>query len=159
LNPYNDNLYNPVSDPELLMENTQAEVLIKMGLEFWDTPLDLASMLDISSWSQDLQPPLTPKELPHAFLQRLWLLRPDARSPLCVTPDGDVPQAPVENQAMDGHKDESCSAVNPLDLLTGVYMSANSFLQQEIAVRMVQCRFAVPLVLPSSSSFLLSLFN
>ncbi|CAL8350461.1 unnamed protein product [Arctogadus glacialis] len=134
---------------KLLMENTQAEVLMKMGLEFWDTPLDLASMLDISSWSQDLQPPLTPKDLPHAFLQRLWLLRPDARSPLCVTPDGDVPQAPVENHAMDGHKDESCSAVNPLDLLTGVYMSANSFQQQEIAVRMVQCRFAVPLLLPS----------
>ena len=139
-----------VSHPELLMDNTQAEVLMKMGLEeFWDTPLTLASMLDISSWSKELQPPLTPKDLPRAFLQRLWLLRPDARSPLCMAPNGDAPQPPEENHTIDGHADESCCAVNPLDLLTAVYMSSDSFLHQEIAVRMVQCQFAVPLVLPS----------
>lgn len=45
-----------------------------------------------------------------------------------------------------GEEDSQC-AVNPLDLVTTVYMSANSFLQQEMTARMVQSHFAVPLLL------------
>ncbi|CAL8353783.1 unnamed protein product [Lota lota] len=135
---------------KLLTENTQSEVLMKLGLEeYQDTPLDPASMLDISSWSEELQPPLRPKDLPRAFLQSLWLLRPEARSPRCLTPNEDASRSPAENHTTEGHKGESCCPVNPLDLLAGVYMSADSFLRQEIAVRMVRCQFAVPLVLPS----------
>lgn len=44
---------------------------------------------------------------------------------------------------------ETQCAINPLDLVTAVFMSCHTFLQQEIAVRMVQCQFAVPLVLPN----------
>lgn len=44
---------------------------------------------------------------------------------------------------------ESQSAINPLDLVTAVVMCANTFLQQEMTVRMVKCQFAVPLVLPT----------
>ncbi|KAK7882587.1 hypothetical protein WMY93_028761 [Mugilogobius chulae] len=51
-------------------------------------------------------------------------------------------------------------AVNPLDLVTAVFMCSNTFLQQEIVSRMVCCHFAVPLVLPNvnpqeSGSFLI----
>ncbi|XP_031716449.1 up-regulator of cell proliferation [Anarrhichthys ocellatus] len=131
--------------------NSQAEVLNKLGLEaFWTTPLDPASMLDISTWTLEKQTPLEPKDLPNAFLQRLWLLSPDARSP-CCKPLQDVlnngNKSPEE--MIDGIGGESQSAINPLDLVTAVFMSANTFLQQEMTVRMLQCQFAVPLVLPN----------
>ncbi|KAM4628375.1 interferon-induced very large GTPase 1, partial [Polymixia lowei] len=117
-------------------------------------------MLDISTWNLENQAPLLPKNLPHAFLQRLWLLSPEARNPCCTSPSDDAVDAPGEEKMANGLGEESQCAVNPLDLVTAVYTSANSFLQQEITVRMVQCQFAVPLVLPTiiqeqPSSFLL----
>ncbi|KAM8903919.1 interferon-induced very large GTPase 1 isoform 2-T3 [Spinachia spinachia] len=143
-------------------DNARAEVLIKLGLEaFLTAPLDPASMLDISTWNVENQPPVETKDLPNSFLKRLWLLSPDARSPCCKPPDdvlNNANKSPEEK--IDGIGRESQFAVNPLDLVTAVFMSANTFLQQEITVRMLQCHFAVPLVLPTiypeeSSRFLI----
>lgn len=134
-----------------LKENAQTEVLTKLGLEaFWTKPLDPASMLDISTWSLETQAPLESKDLPSAFLQRLWQLSPDARNPCYKLPhdvqiNGDQPSEGMIN----GFGEENQCDINPLDLVSAVYMSANSFLQQEMTVRMVQCQFAVPLVLPN----------
>ncbi|XP_044058021.1 interferon-induced very large GTPase 1 [Siniperca chuatsi] len=132
-------------------DNAQVAFLNNLGLEaFWTTPLDPASMLDISTWTLENQAPLEPKDLPNAFLQRLWLLRPDARSPSCKSPHDVVDNANKSPEEMiNGFGEESQCAINPLDLVTAVFMSANTFLQQEMTVRMVQCQFAVPLVLPN----------
>ncbi|KAM9801611.1 interferon-induced very large GTPase 1 [Neosynchiropus ocellatus] len=119
-------------------EHPQVEVLLKLGLEnFWKTPLDPSSLLEISFWNCDSEGPLNPKDLPKAFLHRLWLLQPDARR-TCIN-HKDTNESP--NGTIDGD-------INPLDLVTAVLMSSNTFLQQEIIVRMVQCQFAVPMVLP-----------
>ncbi|XP_070825712.1 interferon-induced very large GTPase 1 isoform X1 [Chaetodon trifascialis] len=127
--------------------NAQAEVLNMLGLEaFWTTPLDPASMLNISTWTLENQAPLELKDLPNAFLQRLWLLDPDARSPCCKPPH-DIPNNATK-EIINGFGESQC-AINPLDLVTAVFMSANTFLQQEMTVRMMQCQFAVPLVLPN----------
>ncbi|XP_040902463.1 interferon-induced very large GTPase 1 isoform X2 [Toxotes jaculatrix] len=107
-------------------------------------------MLDISTWTLENQAPLETKDLPNAFLQRLWLLSPDARSP-CYNPPSDVltnANKPPD-EMISGLGGESQYAINPLDLVTAVFMSSNTFLQQEMTVRMVQCQFAVPLVLPN----------
>lgn len=136
--------------PEPPKNNAQAEVLNKLGLEaFWTTPLDPTSMLDISTWTLENQAPLDLKDLPHAFLQRLWLLSPDARSPSCK-PQHDTPNNANKSpkEIINGFGESQC-AINPLDLVTAVFMSANTFLQQEMTVRMMQCQFAVPLVLPN----------
>ncbi|KAI3354275.1 hypothetical protein L3Q82_018807 [Scortum barcoo] len=137
--------------PKPPKDNAQTEVLNKLGLEaFWATPLDPASMLDISTWTLESHGPSEPKDLPKAFLQRLWLLSPDARIP-CCKPLHDVlnndNKSPEEK--INGFEGESQCVINPLDLVTAVFMSANTFLQQEMAVHMVQCQFAVPLVLPN----------
>ncbi|KAK5868655.1 hypothetical protein PBY51_009649 [Eleginops maclovinus] len=137
--------------PEPQKDNAQAEVLNNLGLEaFWTTPLDPASLLDISTWTLEKQVPLEPKDLPNAFLQRLWLFSKDARSPCCkslhdVLNNTNNSPEKIKN----GFEEESQCAVNPLDLVTAVFMSANTFLQQEMTVRMLQCQFAVPLVLPN----------
>ncbi|XP_062275554.1 interferon-induced very large GTPase 1 [Scomber scombrus] len=131
-------------------DNAQSEVLSKLGLEsFWTTPLDPASMLDISTWALNNQAPLEPKDLPNAFLQRLWLLRPDARSPSCKLPSEALDNTDKSAEDINGFGGDSQCSVNPLDLVAAVFMSSNTFLQQEMAARMMQCQFAVPLVLPN----------
>lgn len=132
------------------------EILTKLGLdEFWNQPLDPASMLEISAWTLDNDTPLEVTHLPKAFLKRLWLLCPNARSTCCQSSQN-------RNSTEDSPDglEESGRAVNPLDLVSAVYMSADAFLQQEITSRMVQCHFAVPLLLPNkdpeeASKFLL----
>lgn len=106
-------------------------------------------MLEISTWTLEIQTPLTVKDLPNAFLRRLWLLRPDARSPCCKSQQDVLNNAKKSEEEMKDGFAESHSAINPLDLVTAVYMSANTFLQQEMTVRMMKCQFAVPLILPS----------
>lgn len=133
-------------------DNLQAEVLHELGLEAYQTiPLDVSSMLDIITWTLGNQSPLEPSDLPKAFLQCLWLLRQDARTPWCeslhnlVTNDDNNSTGKV----LSSFKGDSQGAINPLDLVTAVYMSASTFLQQEISKRMMQCQFSIPLVLPN----------
>nr|XP_019943536.1 PREDICTED: interferon-induced very large GTPase 1-like isoform X2 [Paralichthys olivaceus]XP_019943537.1 PREDICTED: interferon-induced very large GTPase 1-like isoform X2 [Paralichthys olivaceus] len=128
--------------------NVQAELLQNLGLDaFWNTPLDPSSMLDISTWNLENRAPLDSKDLPRVFLRRLWLLSQDARSPSCK-PSGDALMSlDTSPETLNGG--ESQCAINPLDLVSAVFMSANTFLQQEMTEHMVQCQFAVPLVLPS----------
>lgn len=132
------------------MNNAQAELLHSLGLDtLGSTPLDPASMLNISTWTLENKTPRRVKDLPNAFLQRLWLLSPTARSPCCIPEQkdpsdvGELQEEP-SNGAADNHY-----GVNPLDLVTAVFMSANPFLQQEITMHMLKCHFAVPLVIPS----------
>ncbi|XP_029964779.1 interferon-induced very large GTPase 1-like [Salarias fasciatus] len=135
---------------KLLKVNAQTEIFHKLGLEtYWTTPLDPASILDISTWTLKSQTALTPQDLPKSFLQRLWALRKDARSTSCKTPqnvDGDD-KSPQEN--CNGSEEEIQPVVHPLDLVTAVFMSSNTFLHQEITMRMAQCQFAIPLILPN----------
>lgn len=106
-------------------------------------------MLTISTWTLEAKPPRTVGDLPHAFLQRLWLLSTDARSSGC-RPEQEEPSDATKTpeEPSNGVGGNHC-ALNPLDLITAVFMSANAFLQQEMVLRMLKCQFAVPLVIPN----------
>ncbi|XP_035240278.1 up-regulator of cell proliferation [Anguilla anguilla] len=127
------------------------DVLQLLGLDSQRSePLDLAAMLKINTWNLEDPPAQGPSDLPHTFLHRLWLLSPQARSTRCLTQADPFPEALGNGDLPGLGKDTQC-AVNPLDLVTAVYMSASSFLRQEMTVRMAQCGFAVPLLLPPSA--------
>ncbi|KAJ7990387.1 hypothetical protein DPEC_G00299770 [Dallia pectoralis] len=132
------------------VNTTQDEVIAKLGLKaYLNAPLDLTVMLDINTWSLENHPPPRTKNLPRAFLRRLWLLSPQARSTRCQPPAEspmDAPQGEIIPSLIGG--DSQC-LVNPLDMVVAVYRSANSFLQLEMSARMVQRQFAVPLLLPA----------
>lgn len=131
-------------------DNAQTDVLQKLGLEpNMTTPLDPASMLNISTWTLENCTPLESKDLPNAFLQRLWLLSQDARSSCCQPLHDALNNSKSHEEMLNGSEGENQCAINPLDLVTAVFMSANTFLQQEITIRMAQCQFAVPMVLPN----------
>nr|XP_043887449.1 interferon-induced very large GTPase 1 [Solea senegalensis] len=136
--------------PDPPNDNLRAQILCNLGLEFFKyVPMDPACMLEISTWSLEDQAPQESKDLPNAFLRRLWLLSPDARSTCCKGPSDAPDDTNNLPEIPNGLGRESQSILNPLDLVTAVFMSANNFLQQEMTWRMVQCQFAVPLVLPS----------
>ncbi|XP_067307092.1 interferon-induced very large GTPase 1 [Pseudorasbora parva] len=103
------------------------------------SPIDLTTMLYINTPSTEDEVPQNPTELSYAFLRRLWLSNPQARSTCCKVTVGDY--------GLDMDEDSQC-AINPLDLVAVIYMTTNSFLQQEITHRMLECNFAVPLYLP-----------
>ncbi|XP_047246847.1 interferon-induced very large GTPase 1 [Girardinichthys multiradiatus] len=134
-----------------LKDSVQAEILHKLGLEAYSTrQLDSASVSNISTWILENKQPLELKNLPDSFLSRLWLLSDDARSTCCqpqldpLNGDNKLPEVKLSSC-----EDNTQNAINPLDLVTSVFISADTFLQQEITVRMMQCKFAVPLVLPN----------
>lgn len=103
------------------------------------SPLDLTTMLYISTPCTEDKLPEDPTELSTAFLRRLWLYNPQARNTHCKKVAGAYGLNVDENTPC---------AINPLDLVAAVSMTTNSFLRQEITYRMVQCNFAVPLYLP-----------
>nr|XP_049582947.1 interferon-induced very large GTPase 1 isoform X2 [Syngnathus scovelli]XP_049582948.1 interferon-induced very large GTPase 1 isoform X3 [Syngnathus scovelli] len=133
----------------------KAEVLIQLGLKaFYPSQLEPASILDLSTWILDNLTPRELNDLPKSFLHRLWLLRPDARSTCCTALSDTLASS---SEMVDGFRS---TTINPLDLVTAVFLCANTFLQQEITAHMLQCQFAVPLILPhvddeEPSSFLL----
>ncbi|KAK6324949.1 hypothetical protein J4Q44_G00042910 [Coregonus suidteri] len=49
----------------------------------------------------------------------------------------------------DTDRDSSITEVNPLDLITALFICSDGFLQQEMALKMSMCQFAVPLLLPN----------
>nr|XP_057936698.1 interferon-induced very large GTPase 1 isoform X2 [Doryrhamphus excisus] len=119
-----------------LKDHSKYELLTTLGLEaFYPSQLDPASILDLSTWTLENQEPQGARDLPQSFLQRLWLLCPDARSPSCKD------RSDVTGLSLS-------TSISPLDVVSAVFMCANPFLQQEMVARMIQCQFAVPLILP-----------
>ncbi|XP_059963694.1 up-regulator of cell proliferation isoform X1 [Mesoplodon densirostris] len=144
------------------------EMLSLLGLETYQAQkLSLQDSLQISSDSMKNWAPQAPKDLPWNFLRKLQALNAEARNTTMVL---DVPPdtRPVEKESQveeeiiywDTADDISAdiysfselptpdTPVNPLDLLCALLLSSDSFLQQEIVLKMSLCQFALPLVLP-----------
>uniref|UniRef100_A0A8C1QMV6 VLIG-type G domain-containing protein n=1 Tax=Cyprinus carpio TaxID=7962 RepID=A0A8C1QMV6_CYPCA len=88
-------------------------------------------------------------DLPWLFLKRLMMLQRTARSVTCSSSD-----RTEDSEWNDDQETESdcLQSVNPLDILTAVFLCSDSFLQQEMIMKMCMCQFAVPLLLPNSKN-------
>ncbi|XP_055743551.1 up-regulator of cell proliferation-like [Salvelinus fontinalis] len=114
-------------------------LLHKLGLEKqYPNQLTLRSLLEINkdSISDDAVDSL--KAVPRYFLRKLLIVNADCRSCTCL---------PEDESSIDLYRDED-NEVNLLDLITALFLCADSFLQQEMALKMSMCQFAVPLLLP-----------
>lgn len=110
------------------------EVLSKIGLEDqYENKLTPSTVLEINHNVTSENNLESAKSLPGAFLKKLMMLNANARSVKCLSCD-------------------NSNAINPLDLVTALFLCSDSFLQQEIAQKMSLCQFAVPLLLPNSET-------
>ena len=119
------------------------EMLSKTGLkEHYDHKLTLSTVLEINS-NTTSDEPIT--SVPVAFLKRLMLANANARVVKCL-PSGHS----VSYSSLDSHdKLENIDAFNPVDLTTAMFLCSDSFLQQEMVLKMSMCQFAVLLLLPN----------
>ncbi|XP_006892237.1 PREDICTED: up-regulator of cell proliferation [Elephantulus edwardii] len=165
---------NEVQDNEFptVERSRLQEMLSLLGLEMYQIQkLSLQDSLQISSDSMKNWAPQVPKDLPWNFLRKLQALNAEARNTTMVLDAlQDVRLEEKEGQMEEevlywGSTDEAAAdiysfselptpdtPVNPLDLLCALLLSSDSFLQQDIILKMFLCQFALPLVLPDSEN-------
>lgn len=121
-----------------LTELCLRELLSKIGLEEeYDNKLKISHILKINQCDTSDISIETAESLSEAFLKRLLMCNTNARSVKCI----------LNDLEMDKKK-----AINPLDLITGLFLCSDKFLQQNIVGKMVLCQFAVPLLLTNSET-------
>ncbi|XP_071264236.1 up-regulator of cell proliferation-like [Salvelinus alpinus] len=86
------------------------------------------------------------QSLPGAFLKKLMMANVNARSVKCLNTDQEVSYCGVDNLNTDT---DNSNVINPLDLITALFLCSDGFLQQEMVQKMSMCQFAVPLLLPN----------
>ncbi|XP_056232376.1 up-regulator of cell proliferation-like [Seriola aureovittata] len=107
--------------------------LSKLGLkEFYPNKLTLHSLLEINKSNIYEEAVESVEKIPWCFLRKLFKINAECRS--CT-------QSLINDAAGDNR-------VNPLDLIVALFLCADSFLQQEMALKMSMCQFPVPLLLP-----------
>uniref|UniRef100_A0A9J7ZVE7 VLIG-type G domain-containing protein n=1 Tax=Cyprinus carpio carpio TaxID=630221 RepID=A0A9J7ZVE7_CYPCA len=137
-----------INIPLLYTKNIMKKLLENLGLvDYYDKKLTLHTVLQIDKTSITDVPVQSLSDLPWLFLKRLMMLQRTARSVKCSSSDGTE-----DSEWDDDQENESdCpQSVNPLDILTAVFLCSDSFLQQEIIIKMSMCQFAVPLLLPNT---------
>ncbi|XP_062398664.1 up-regulator of cell proliferation-like [Sardina pilchardus] len=130
----------------------------KLGLlKFYPNKLTLRSLLEISSETvlgkevESLKEVLVLdkkaeplKDIPFSFLRKLLMINTKCRNHTSAD------SGETQNSGNDDDDDDEVEAeeVNPVDLVTALYLCADSFLQQEMSIKMSMCQFAVPFLLP-----------
>ncbi|XP_035281735.1 uncharacterized protein LOC118231724 isoform X2 [Anguilla anguilla] len=125
------------------------ELVCDLGLEdHLKNKLTLNKVLEIDGETLTDESIQSLKSLPWCFLRRLMMMNVTARSVRCAT------EQDLTSQNLDSLMDTVCNPqghsnrVNPLDLITSVFLCSDGFLQQEMVLKMSMCQFSVPLLLP-----------
>ncbi|KAG9330440.1 hypothetical protein JZ751_025335 [Albula glossodonta] len=87
------------------------------------------------------------RSLPWCFMRKLMMMNTTARDVSC--PANQVPASQDLDRFLDDDSPDEGEKVNPLDLITALFLCADGFLQQEMALKMSMCQFSVPLLLPN----------
>ncbi|XP_022604333.1 up-regulator of cell proliferation-like [Seriola dumerili] len=132
--------------------------LSKLGLEkFYPNKLTLRSLLEINKNSISDGTVQSVDEIPWCFLRKLLKVNAECRNCTQLSnkdgDDGDGDEEEENNDLFGFDKytaddSEEENKVNPLDLIVALFLCADSFLQQQMALKMSMCQFPVPLLLP-----------
>uniref|UniRef100_A0A3Q2CVJ0 Up-regulator of cell proliferation-like domain-containing protein n=1 Tax=Cyprinodon variegatus TaxID=28743 RepID=A0A3Q2CVJ0_CYPVA len=108
--------------------------------------LTLRSLLLINKDSMYDNPASSPKDIPRYFLTKLLQINADCRGCTELPDDEEEHFDPFSLQPSTAEANEN--KVNYLDLIVALFLCADSFLQQRMALRMSMCQFSFPLLLP-----------
>ncbi|KAH0626339.1 hypothetical protein JD844_001275 [Phrynosoma platyrhinos] len=133
-------------------DGTVKSFLRRLGLsEQSRRKLTMGEILEIDSESLKTMAPQKLEDLPWHFLRKLIALNGTARNTSLLSKaeenlgEGDY----MKDELFSLSEMNSEVSVNPLDVLCAILLSSDSFLQQEILLKMSMCQFALPLILPS----------
>ncbi|XP_041635962.1 up-regulator of cell proliferation-like [Cheilinus undulatus] len=134
---------------------TQLESLLKdLGLEDrLKEKLSLSKILQIDKKTITDEPTRRNSDLPWYFLKKLMMVNMRARNVEFTSERESACDA--ESEATDLDFDDlfgdlqSGDKLNPLDIITALFLCSDGFVQQEMALKMSMCQFSVPLLLPN----------
>ncbi|XP_072564634.1 interferon-induced very large GTPase 1-like [Paramormyrops kingsleyae] len=129
----------------------QGELIYDLGLEsYLQEKLTLSTVLEIISETVNDKSVQSVKSVPWYFLRKLMMVNVTARSGMCTSNEDTELQSldsfPEDLGDLQGHSNK----VNPLDVITALFLCSDGFLQQEMTLKMSMCQYAVPLLLPNS---------
>lgn len=126
------------------------DTLKRLGLKrFYPNKLTLHSLLEINKDNVCDRTVSSLEDIPWCFLRNLFKINAECRT--CTQ----LPSKEDDNDPFDldfytaDHNDKN---INVLDLIVALFLCADSYLQQEMALKMSLCQFSVPLLLPSGGS-------
>ncbi|XP_023202514.1 up-regulator of cell proliferation-like [Xiphophorus maculatus] len=132
---------------------TNLKMLLEdLGLDqFYRDKLSLSKILEINEKTINDEPPKCKSDLSWHFLKKLKMVNVTARQIRSVSMSNqDDELEPGEFNFDDllasPNKDDS---VNPLDIITALFLCSDGFVHQELALKMSMCQFSVPLLLPN----------
>ncbi|CAM4688252.1 unnamed protein product [Lepidochelys kempii] len=134
---------------------TLLEVLSNLNLDqHRDSKLKLRNVLEISLESTENTTPKSLTDLPGDFLRKVMALNVMARNTSLVqNPDeeneDDEKDLDMTEDFLSQNEMDTIDSLNPLDVLCAVLLCSDSFLQQEILLKMSMCPFPLPLLLPA----------
>ncbi|KAK2854312.1 hypothetical protein Q5P01_006973 [Channa striata] len=121
--------------------------LSNLGLEkFYPNKLTLRSLLEINKNSLSDETVESVEDIPWCFLRKLFKINAECRSCTQLSKD----EEEENDELLDFNSADS--GVNSLDLIVALFLCADSFLQQEMAVKLSMCQFSVPLLLPHGNN-------
>ncbi|KAI5104554.1 interferon-induced very large GTPase 1-like, partial [Silurus meridionalis] len=114
--------------------------------------LSLSTVLQLDKSTVTDDPAQSLSDLPWLFLKKLMMVNVTARSVKCASSTDNN-----EDLSSDLYSDldslvlnqDSSHKISPLDIITALFHCSDSFLQQEMALKMSMCQFSVPLLLPN----------
>ncbi|XP_061118178.1 interferon-induced very large GTPase 1-like [Conger conger] len=126
------------------------ELLRDLGLEHHlKNKLTLSQVLQIDGETLSDESIQSLKSLPWCFLRKLMMVNESFRRMSCSSQQDTEPQNLDSLLNIMKNPQDHSNRVNPLDLITAVFLCSDGFLQQEMALKMSMCQFSVPLLLPT----------
>ncbi|XP_017327323.1 up-regulator of cell proliferation isoform X2 [Ictalurus punctatus] len=143
------NNLRPFASTQTKLESFLQDVGLK---QHFTDKLSLSTVLQIDKGTVTDDPARSLSDLPWLFLKKIMMVNVTARSVKCASSTDED-----EDMSLDLYSDleslvlsqDSSHKVNPLDIITALFLCSDSFLQQEIALKMSMCQFSVPLLLPN----------
>ncbi|XP_023130571.2 interferon-induced very large GTPase 1-like [Amphiprion ocellaris] len=146
-----------ISEPTVTSAKTKTQLeslLEDLGLEqLYREKLSFGNILEINEKSITDEPSKSKSDLPWYFLKKLMMANVTARNVKCTS----VIESNCDNasEIMESDFDNLLDSpnlvdmVNPLDIITALFLCSDGFVQQEMALKMSMCQFSVPLLLPN----------
>ncbi len=125
-----------------------------LGLkQHYTEKLSLTKILQIDKKTISDEPAKCNSDLPWYFLKKLMMVNVEARSMKCASVCEQTWDTALGNTELDLDDlfdiQDSGDMLNPLDIITALFLSSDGFVQQEMSVKMSMCQFSVPLLLPN----------
>ncbi|XP_039869341.1 uncharacterized protein LOC120722409 isoform X2 [Simochromis diagramma] len=129
-------------------------LLEELGLkQYYKNKISLSSILEINKKIISDEPAKCNSDLPWYFLKKIMMFNVTSLNVKCTSDCESNSDHELESKDTDlDNMTDSLTTdylVNPLDIITALFLCSDGFLQQEMALKMSMCQFSVPLLLPN----------